>query len=315
MIFSSEPPAPIALGDNATGPADAPFVRYTMATRLQIGGNDMASRLLRKFGAQEQIVSTHGMRQRTDNGTETSDITDAEGKRLIHIDHKKKEWSSVTFEDMFAHLDESMAEVRQEQQESGTSAQITDAGVRVERTGATETINGLRAQQTVMVVEGSYEITAQNEETNEQETMRGKSVMVYEMWQSTEAAGYQTLADFNMAAAQAMGAAVENSGFAPMMAAMKNSPQFQEASREAYEKMNPEQGLPVRTRVHFVQLTEDAVLDVDAVLTSAPASETQAVLMTTVTEIGDLSTEPFDEAILTPPADYTEIASPMAPGR
>ena len=307
MIMSDEPPPPIELGDNASGAADAPYVKYTIATRIKIGGDDMASRLLQRFGAQEQTVYTHGKKQRTDESSESSQIMDAEGKQNIHLNHKRQEWWALSFDDMFKSLDQMRPETEESGGETEVSTDVKDITFDVDRTGKVETINGVSAEQIVMTIEGTYETTVRDASTNEEATMNGTSYIVVDTWQSTEVAGYKTVAAYQHALAEAMGSAISGTGFKSMMDALQNNPQLQKATKDASNRLNPEEGLPVRSRTFYVQVPEGGTFDKNAVLSGA----SDQVLMTLHTEIGNLSTEPFNENLMMPTAGYTEIETPI----
>ena len=316
MVMSDEPPPPIELGKNSTGAADAPYVTFTVATRIQIGGNDMASRLLQRYGAQEEVISTFGNKQRTDENLESSQIIDADTKRIIELNHQRKEWWAMSLDDMFKSLDQMRTEAIESNPDAeDISSKIKDVKVSVDRTGKTETIHGVSAQQIVMMVEGSYEATFNEESSDESLTMNGTTYIIVDAWQSNEVAGYKTLATFGQEMAKAMGSSIQGTGFASMLSALQSTPELKKAAEDASNHLNPEEGLPVRTRTFYVQVPEGGVLDKEAVLSGAspdtPTELSQRVLMTVLTEIGNLSTEPFNEAILEPTAGYTEVESPL----
>ena len=315
MIFSDEPPPPIELEDNETGAADAPYVSYTIATRIQIGGTDIASRMLQRFGTQDEKVYIYGNKQRADENAETSQIMDAEGKQIIHLDHKKKEWWAMSFEEMFESLDQMKADVAQAYDDSDMSTNVQDVKFTIDRTGKTEMVNGTSAEQVIMTVEGTYETTIRDAESNEEATMSGTSYIVMDHWLSKEVAGYQTMMDFQKATAEAFGDAMSGTGFASMMSAFQSSPQLQEAAENAAQELGPDDGLAVRTKTYYVQVPEGGTLDKDAVLSGSssdsPDEFTQRTIMTLVTEIGNLSTKAFDESMLAPTEGYKQIESPM----
>ena len=315
MIFSDEPPPPIELEDNETGSPNAPYVSYTIATRVQVGGNDMASRMLQRFGSSEETLYIHGNKQRADEDSESSEILDADSKQIIHLNHKKKEWWAMSFDEMFQSLEQMKEEVQQTYNDADVTTNVQDVKFTADRTGKTETINGVSADQVIMTVEGTYEMTANDAESDEEVTMNGTSYIVMEHWLSKDVAGYQTLAEFQKSTAKAFGEAMSGTGFASMLSAFQSSPELQKAAEDASKELGPDDGLPVRTRTFYVQVPEGGTFDKEAVLSgssnNAPDASTQRTIMTLVTEIGNLSTEPFDEAMLAPTAGYTEIESPM----
>ena len=314
MVFSDEPPPPIELGDNASGSPDAPYVSYTIATRVKVGGNDMASRMLQRFGTNEEMIYTHGNKQRVDEGSESSEILDADSKQHISIDHERKEWWAMSFEEMFQSLDQMRADVEQARKDAEVNTNVEDVNISFDPTGKTKTINGVSATQVIMTIDGTYETTAVDED-GEEFAMKGSYYVVVDTWQSKDVAGYKTIAKYQRAMAEMMGTAISGTGLESMFTALQSSPEMQKATEEASGKLNPGEGLPVRTTTYYVQVPEGTDFDRDAVLSGESANATDAqsqrVLMTLVTEIGNLSTEPFDESMMTPPSDYSEVESPL----
>ena len=313
MVMSDEPPPPIELGDNASGAADAPYVSYTIATRVKIGGDDMASRLLQRFGTNEEVIYTHGNKQRVDEGTESSQILDAEGKQNIHLNHKRKEWWSMSFDEMFQSLDQMRADVEQSRRDAEVNTDINDVNISFDPTGKTEMINGVSATQVIMTIEGTYETTVVDD-SGEEVTMQGTSYVVVDTWQSKEVAGYKTIANYQRAMADVMGNAISGTGFESMFTALQSSPEMKKATEDASRQLNPEEGLPVRTRTYYVQVPEGSSFDREAVLSGSAntaGEQSQQILMTLVTEIGNLSTEPFDATMMAPTPGYSEVDSPL----
>ena len=316
MVFSSEPPPPIELEDNATGNPDASYVTYTIATRVQVGGNDMASRILQRYGALEEVVYTYGNKQRTDEGKESSQIMDADTGQNINLDHEKKEWWSMSFDEMFESLDQMRDEAIASANEEGEiTTNVEDVQFSIDRTGKVETINGVSAEQVIMTIGGSYQTNIKDNESGDETTMQGNTYMVVESWQSKEVAGYNTLASYQQAMAEVVGEALSGSGFQSMFSALQSSPELQEAAEKASKELDQEEGLPVRTKTYYVQVPEGATFDKDAVFAESTSEEfdpnVQRVLMTTISEIGNLTIEPFDESLLAPTAGYTEVESPL----
>jgi hypothetical protein len=327
LIFSDKPSKPIELQTNETGPADAPYLRYTQATRIELGGMGMASRLIQKYGSQEQVVSIHQDRQRTDEGEEASQIVDVGTLSMTNLDHKQKQWWSMNFQEMMQATADMATEVQTSMEEAKAendmedvkgSIEVTDSKVEVFNTGKRQDINGSSALQTIVTVGGTYVITATDEETGETEQATGTSYVVYDIWQSKDIAGYQTMMDLQMKMGEGMGDAVANSGLQSMVESMNSMPQVQTSAEEAFEKVDPDNGIPLRSTVYFVQLDEGTEFDLDAVLagkntaTDSPdETPSQIVIMSMVTEIGSVTTTPFEESYLEPPADYAQVASPL----
>src|SRR5690606_10005070 len=102
---------------------------------------------------------------------------------------------------------------------------------------------------------------------------RGKTYAVYDAWQSKDLAGIETITAYQMKAAESMGAAIAGTGFGEMLGAMQSTIQIPEGTEDALSSLEPEDGLPVRTKLYLVQVAENATLDLQAVLSGAPAAE------------------------------------------
>src|SRR5690606_25676486 len=147
----------------------------------------------------------------------------------------------------------------------------------------------------------------------------GKTYAVYDAWQSKALAGIETITAYQMKAAESMGAAVAGTGFGEMLGAMQSTIRIPEATGDALSPLARAGGLPGRAKLYLVQVAEAATLDLQSVLSGSPtagaASEeempSQFVLLTVTTEIGNLTTAPFDAGVFDPPSTYTEVPSPM----
>jgi hypothetical protein len=324
-FFLSQTPEPIEIGDNETGDADAPFVTYKSVSRIKLlggaaGGGGIGA-LLNRFGATQETVYTHGAYQRRDD-KRSSEISDAEGKRIIHIDHEEKTYWIMSLEEFAAPMEQLTETGMPTMEVPGTEKPqqaVQELKVTVDRRDGVESINGVPSRRTVAVVEGKFEMSGVDEETGEPVKVEGKSYTVLDQWHSTELAGYSTIRGFERQMAEAMLSGIDREVLTDFAEAMKNSaPGVQAGMTEAFKELGDIEGMIIRSTVHFVQMSPDGTFDLEAVLADNPAEPSSMDPSATrptysfVTEIGDLTTQPIDKSIFSPPAEgYEQMESPM----
>ena len=100
---------------------------------------------------------------------DSTEITDLDGERIIHIDNLKKTYTVMTFAEMrqaflnmSKQMDKAQAQMKQEQptQPQQPSDIKTTFDVKVNNTGATKVVNGLEAQEQIITM--TMKVTATN---------------------------------------------------------------------------------------------------------------------------------------------------------
>ncbi|MDX1741482.1 MAG: hypothetical protein R3178_09325, partial [Rhodothermales bacterium] len=253
---------------------------------------------------------------------ESSEIFDAEGNRIIHIDHENKTYWVMSLEE-FVEPMKQLTETGMPTMEVPESEQaqqpVQELKVTVDRREKVTTINGVPSRRTVAVVEGKYEMSGVDEETGEPVKVEGKSYTVLDQWHSTELAGYNTIRGFERKMAEAMLSDIDQEALTDFAEAMKNSaPGVQAGMAEAFKELGDVEGMVIRSTVHFVQASPDGTFDLEAVLADSPAEPSSMdpnvtlPMYSFLTEIGDLTTQPIDLSLFSPPADgYEKVESPM----
>ncbi|NNE46131.1 MAG: hypothetical protein HKN37_05670, partial [Rhodothermales bacterium] len=302
---------------------DAPFVTYTNVARIKLlgGGGGMAGALLNRFGATRETIYTHGAYQRTDD-EKSSQIMDAEGRRIISVDHEAKTYYVMGVDEFVAPM-EALTERGMPSMEAPgveeAEQKVREMKVTVDRRDGTQSINGVQAKRTVAVVESDYEMAGVDEETGENVTIEGKSYTVLDQWHTTELAGYNTIRAFEMKMAEAFMSAFDQESIGEFATAMKSSaPGMIDAMGEAFKELGDIEGMVVRSSIHMVQVPPDQTFNLEAVLEDSATQPTQMdpttprAMYTIMNEIGDLTTQPIDMIMFNPPTDgYEQVESPM----
>lgn len=317
------------LGPNAVGPADAPHVRYRSTTSMNLGMLGRMARFLGKeLETQSETVSISGLRQRTDAGDQST-ILDLENGSMIMLDHEKRQYTVMTFDEMVERMDDALAEMKnqddQPEQADGSGQEI-DADVEfdmsVERTGRAESINGAPSEQLLLTMRADFDIQG-TDENGEEASVRGTTYALVDTWTSSDIAGLKTIQNFERYAGEQMGASLQQSDFGSSLQAMGMDPRTGELIEEAGKEMQKLDGLVVRSTTHLILVPEGQALDVEAALNppsgqeggganafaqmaagteeggnAAPAE--QVTLMRITTQISDLQVDPL-------PADHFEI--------
>jgi hypothetical protein len=197
--------------------------------------------------ATEPIVSTvliKGNRMAHIN-PDTTEIVDLDQETITTIDHRKKQYTVMTFEQMRQQLEEAQKKAEQQRQQQSASQPAQQQGtnpqnvkmdfkVNVRNTEATKNVSGLDAKEAIlsMVLEG----------TDQQTGQKGGLAFTNDMWNAPEIPGYDEVRDFNKRFATKMGMIFGNA-LKPSLAAMQ--PGSAEGMAEMVKEMSKIKGMPV----------------------------------------------------------------------
>lgn len=312
--------APLTFGPNATGPTDAPLLRYHTTTTAHIPG---LSRMASLVGVPTDIVQTITLdahRQRTDNPDgKGSTIVDAANGQFITLDHEARTYRIMTFEEMLQGL----------QSNKTTPAPRADApnqvqgevqfDLKVNRTGKREEIHGTPAEQVILILESRYTVT----DMQSQQTQNGKFYLVSDLWMTEQLGGYQTMQAFQQRLGREMRQAL--GAQRPAMPGM--DARMGASLARLNEEMGKLQGQPVRTTTWMVLVPADQELDLERIM--APPAEgqeepgglaglaqrgqgsgtvtQQTTLMRSSSHLSDLTVTGLDPAVLEIPSTYTRV--------
>jgi len=182
--------------------------------------------------------------------SDTTEITDLEKESITTVDHRKKQYTVVTFQQMKQQMEEAQKKAQEEQAKQNKFAQpqgkpsqpqSSDAPppkmkfkVNVRNTSATKTVVGLDTKESIL----SMELEATDQPTGQ----KGSLALTNDMWLAPEIPGYSEVRDFNKRFAQKMGM-VFGDVFKPSMAAMQ--PGSAEGMAEMAKEMSKLKGVPV----------------------------------------------------------------------
>lgn len=178
--------------------------------RLQ-GALGVAANIAAKFGggSMHDIASTTyvpGHRMRTESSV-TSSIIDADAGRVTTIDHKQKSYTSMTFAEMSAVMQQAAPSAKEQSKEKGTDAKADDDSlsfeykVAVDRPGQREQVPGYDAERVSITVTIEAQVTADGKK----DQSVGNLVFLLDQWISKDAPQIATLREFQRAYALKMG--------------------------------------------------------------------------------------------------------------
>lgn len=308
-------------GPNATGPVNAPLVRYHTTTTAHIPGLSRMASLVGVPTAIVQTITMDAYRQRTDNADgKGSTIVDAAGGRFITLDHEARTYRIMTFEEMVQGLRSEKTTPAPRQDAPSQVQGEAQFDLKVERTGKREEIHGTPTEQLILIMESRYTVT----DAQAQQTQNGKFYLVADLWMSEQLGGYQTMQAFQQRMGQEMREALgaQRPGLSmPGMDARMGA-----AMARLSEEMAKVQGQPVRTTTWMVLVPIDQELDLERVM--APPADgaerqgglaglaqggqggtvaQQTTLMRGATDLSDLTVTGLDPNTLDIPSDYTRL--------
>ena len=232
-----------------TTPSFADF-RYDETT--QITGGTIVS-MMKFVGAfskdakktMDPITSTvlvQGNRMARINPDDRTEIIDLDKETIITIDHKKKQYTVMTFEQMKQQMEEAMKKAKEQQakakpsepQGNGAPPPKMNFKVNVRNTGASKNVAGLDAKESIL----SMELEA----TDQQSGQTGNLAITNDIWMAPEIPGYDEVRDFNKRFAVKMGT-VFGDTFKPTVAAMQ--PGSTEGMTDMAKEMSKLKGVPV----------------------------------------------------------------------
>ncbi len=187
-------------------------LKYEETTKITGGMMQSMTKIVGFFGAKglDNQSTTHYLKgdcKRTDHymGSEltTTEIVCLDRDQIINIDHKKKTYTVITFEQLREQVAKAMQEAKQRRaQVSQTQPPPPPSDVKVQPkitvkdTGESKIINGFNAKRFLM----SFQIEAQDEKTKNQSDLG----MDGDVWMTKDISGWEEERAFNIKYAQKM---------------------------------------------------------------------------------------------------------------
>jgi hypothetical protein len=177
------------------------------------------------------------------NNKDHSEIIDLDAGTLTEIDHLKKQYTTMTFEQMRQQMEAAMAkakaqQAKQQQPPAGNDAQKVDLkfNVKVRNTGATRDVAGLSAKESIM--------TMTMDATDQKSGQTGSLAITNDMYLAPDIPGYDEVRDFYKRYAVRMGT-VLNGAINSQMMAMMQQPGAGKGMADMVEEMSKLKGIPV----------------------------------------------------------------------
>ena len=238
----------------------------TVTSSTSMKGAGMLGTMIKLAGGGGSSTSTtyiSGHKLRTDN-KDNSVIIDVDGGRFVTIDHKKKTYTVMTFEQMAAMMSaaadsmkaaKARGEAEQKKAKAEDSKYEMDYSIKVDPTGERQKIAGYDASRTFLTIS-----MGAHEKGQEARADEGKMTVLVDQWLSTSAPNAVAMREFQRAYAAKLGR--EFSDPMKQMAALFNSnPQMKEGMAAAAKEMAKQQGIPLRSSIYFVVVPEGKTLD------------------------------------------------------
>ncbi len=219
---------------------------YTETTQITGGSMMQLMKVAGTFSktarqAGEPIVSTiivKGNRM-TRIGEQRTEIIDLDRETITSIDHQKRQYTVMTFEQMRQQMEKAMQKAKEEQQKK-TPAQDTASNtdikfqVHVRDTGATKDVVGLRANESIL--------TMAMDATDKTSGQTGSMAITNDLWLAPEIPGYDEVKDFYRRYAEKM-RVVFNGALNPGMLAQY--PGAGQGMADMIKEMSKLKGIPV----------------------------------------------------------------------
>lgn len=216
---------------------------YTETTQITggalIGMMKMAgafSKQARQAG--EPIVSTvmiQGNRMVRSNAMQT-EIVDLDRETITTIDHTRKQYTTMTFEQMRQQIDAAIKKGKEQQGVDQSAPADTDLSfeVKVRNTGATKDVAGVSASESIL--------TMAMDATDKKSGQKGSLAITNDMWLAPEVAGYDEVREFQKRFAAKLGTVFSQSLNPAMFA---SQPGAGKAMADMVKEMSKLKGIPV----------------------------------------------------------------------
>jgi hypothetical protein len=170
-----------------------------------------------------------------------TEIIDLDAGTITTIDHLKKQYTTMTFEQMRQQMEAAIAKAKaqqQKQQPTNDAAQDVSVkfNIKVHNTGASRDVAGLSAKESIM--------TMTMDATDQKSGQTGSLAITNDMYLAPEIPGYDEVRDFYKRYALKMGT-VMNGAINPQIMAMMQQPAAGKGMADMVEEMSKLKGIPV----------------------------------------------------------------------
>lgn len=188
-----------------------------------------------------------------------SQIIDLNRELFISIDHKKKQYSQMTFEEWRKMIEENIQKMKSEEAEAKKDApQIEwEFKIDISRPGETEMIAGKTAEKVIIKLIMTSKTTQKDAETSQPQTMQGDMIVTSSNWMVKEMDGQKEIESFHKKLAEKLGFLPGKGSMEEIMSKLNQSnPQLADAMKKLQEESKKLSGVPLRA--HTVYETKSA---------------------------------------------------------
>ncbi|MCG3156259.1 MAG: hypothetical protein DKINENOH_02882 [bacterium] len=311
----------------------SPGVKHSTITTMKFHG--FMGTMMKMAGGDKPHASTtyvQGHQQRSDQMDEKgtlvrSTIIDLDREVYITIEHKKKEYSEMTFAEFKEMMNKMKSQLGTPQAEAGQKpADVkVDFDVKVDRTGEKKSIAGFNTEKVILTMTAVGEKAA----TATEQGGTGTMVVTSTMWVTKDAKGYEEQMAFWRLFGEKMGMDMSGGG-QNMMAGLQANPQLAKAVAKLAEESRKLQGFAVLVESKFETQAKAGAPAAEAQgaprsgggmlgglgkkLMKVPASDepgSGGVLYETRVETTAYETGSYPADLFTVPAGFKAVKSPM----
>lgn len=222
-------------------------VKYQEETQLKFSG--ALGTMMKLFGAskpQTSAVYLKGNTLRTD-GENSSQIIDLDKEVFIELDHKKKQYTILTFAELKARMEKARQEAEKRMKESKPEAAKESEvkakfNVSVKPTGQTQVLDGHKTDEAIVT------LTIEGQDTS---GAKGALITASDMWLAKDLKGYEEIGTFYRRLAEKMGEEWMG-GLAKMWGMLSASnPELAQSMQEMKKEAGKLAGTPISTTTSF----------------------------------------------------------------
>jgi hypothetical protein len=249
-------------------------IEYTTVSKAEFGGT--LGRMMKLTGTGDpttEVTYIKGNRIRTDEGDESSSITDFGDGVMTWLNHQTKTFYSMSIADMTAAARQFAAgyaaDTLDQPQAAQEEPQVTyDIKISTDRTGKKERIQGSQAEQVLITME--IEATEVTEE--EDSVLAGTMVVLADLWMSTDFPGYEAMQRMEAEWNKNWWANSAGADAGGMDQASQTDPRIGAAMEKLGKEMEGLDGIALRSTTHFVVVPPGAKFDRKKALNDADKS-------------------------------------------
>ena len=234
------------------------FKVHSLGAMGKMMGNDKPS-------TNEQYISaTHML---SIDSKRTSSIFSIPDEKIISIDHKKKAYYEMSFDDFTSYFESIKADTQGKMDDAGVESSELKFSVKVEDMGESAVIADYKADKKLVIMEIGFSADAVGDD-GEMHRAEGNMYTVSEVWVSKDVPGASVMNEFSQNYAEKVGEAFSrnNAGFGMMQQMFMTDGRMGPAMEQLAEEMKKLEGMPLRTISYIVMTPEGQELDVEAVL-------------------------------------------------